>query len=328
MKILVTGGSGFIGSNFIKKALTETEDIEIINIDKQTYAGIGENIKHMKLPKNSRYKFFKIDICDAENINEIFQSESPDVVINFAAESHVDRSIEEPSEFVKTNVLGTGILLEAAKRISIKLFIQISTDEVYGSLTDKSPSSKEKDILDPRSPYSASKSAAEHLAMSYFHTHKLPIIITRSSNNYGPYQFPEKLIPLFITNLIDQKKVPLMYSEENPGLNVRDWLYVEDNCDAILKLITQGIPGEIYNISGGNETTNVEITKKILEQMNMGPEMIEHIPHRKGHDFRYSINDSKLKETTSFTQKNFSEALEETVKWYKNNPKWWRQIKK
>lgn len=327
MKILVTGGCGFIGSNFIKLALEKTEDVSIVNVDKETYAGKGRNIEHMGLADSPRYKFYKADLCNREMMEFIVDTENPDVIVNFAAESHVDRSINNPLEFVETNVLGAGNLLEAARKKGIKLFIQISTDEVYGSLTNESPASKETDILDPCSPYSASKADAEHLALSYFHTYRMPVIITRSSNNYGPYQFPEKLIPLFISNLIDGKKVPLMYSEDNPGLNIRDWLYVGDNCEAIWQLIKNGVPGEAYNISGGNEKTNVEITKEILKQMGRGEEMIDHIPHRKGHDFRYAIDDTKLRSVTSFPQKDFREALKETVDWYSNNGDWWRPIK-
>jgi len=250
MKILITGGCGFIGSNFIKKVLEKIEDVSLVNIDKETYAGRGKNIEHMGLAEDHRYKFYKADICDKDEIEKILNIEKPEIVVNFAAESHVDRSINNPLEFVKTNILGVGNMLEASRKNDVKLFVQISTDEVYGSLTNKSPSSKEEDTLNPRSPYSASKAAAEHLVLSYFYTYGLPVIITRSSNNYGPYQFPEKLIPLFVSNLIDNKKVPLMYSEENPGLNIRDWLYVEDNCEAILQLVQKGsATGEIYNIS-------------------------------------------------------------------------------
>ena len=328
MKLIVTGGCGFIGSNFIEKALSSDENVEIVNIDIKTYAGQGKNIEHMGLADNPRYKFFQTDICNGKEIQEIFQKENPDMVINFAAESHVDRSIEDPMQFVKTNVLGTGNLLEASRKNNVKLFVQISTDEVYGSLSAESTPSKESDILLPRSPYSASKADAEHLALSYFHTYGMPVIVTRSSNNYGPYQYPEKLIPLFTTNLMDKKKVPLMYSKENPGQNVRDWIYVKDNCEAIWQLLQKGVPGNIYNVSGGNEKTNIEITKTILDKMNFGEDMIKHIPHRKGHDFRYAINDSKLKETISLDRRDFQEAMNETIEWYISNEDWWRPIKK
>ena len=329
MKILVTGGNGFIGSNFIRLALSEKHNVEIINIDSETYAGKGGNIKHCGLSENSNYKYYNADIRDKERINEIFEIENPEVVVNFAAESHVDRSITGPAIFVETNIHGTFNLLEAAKKSNVKRFIQISTDEVYGSLSESDPSSVETDPLDPRSPYSANKAGAEHLALSYFYTFDLPVIVTRSSNNYGPYHFPEKLIPLFITNLIDGKKVTLMYSEDNPGLNVRDWLYVGDNCEAIYQLIDKGVSGQIYNIAGGNEKTNVEITSEILSSFNVGDEMIERIPHRKGHDFRYSVNNSKLKMLIpEISQKSFEDGMRETTEWYRENEDWWRPIKK
>jgi dTDP-glucose 4,6-dehydratase len=329
MKILVTGGNGFIGSNFIELVLKNSEDVFVVNIDSSTYAGQGNNLEHMDLDKNERYKSYDADITNKKLIDEIFQKERPEVVVNFAAESHVDRSITEPETFIQTNVLGTFNLLEAARRLDLKKFIQISTDEVYGSLSNESPMSKEGDLLKPRSPYSASKAAAEQIALSYFHTYGLPVIISRSSNNYGPYQFPEKLIPLFVTNLIEDKKVTLMYSAENPGLNVRDWLYVKDNCQAIWELIEKGEAGEIYNISGNNEKTNVEITETILSSFGVGKEMVEYIPHRKGHDFRYAIDDSKLKSLVpELRVRDFSEAMKETVNWYKANENWWRAIKK
>lgn len=329
MKIIVTGGNGFIGSNFIILLLKEKSDISIVNIDSETYAGRGNNIKHAGLNDYPNYKYYKTDIRNKDEIIEIFKSECPDIVVNFAAESHVDRSISDPSIFVETNIYGTFNLLEVSKEVGVKKFIQISTDEVYGSLSNSSPSSKETDMLDPRSPYSASKAGAEHLALSYFHTFGVPVIVTRSSNNYGPYQFPEKLISLFVTNLIDSKKVTLMYSEDNPGLNIRDWLYVKDNCEYIYQLIEFGNPGEIYNIAGKNEKTNVEITKEILNNFDAGKEMIEYIPHRKGHDFRYSIDNSKiLGLIQGIKQKSFEEGIKETIDWYRKNEDWWRPIKK
>jgi dTDP-glucose 4,6-dehydratase len=262
-------------------------------------------------------------------MSEVFEKEKPDIVVNFAAESHVDRSIKNPEQFVMTNVFGTFNLLELAKKSGTKLFLQVSTDEVYGSLTSKCSRSKEGDLLKPRSPYSASKAAAEHLAMSYFHTYNFPIIITRSSNNYGPYQFPEKLIPLFITNLIEGKKIPLMHSKENPGLNVRDWLHVEDNCRAIWHIIQKGKHGEAYNIAGNNEKTNIEITKMLLGSMGCSEERIEFIPHRSAHDFRYAISDEKLR-ALGFNGKHndVEKALKDTIAWYKSNENWWRPLKK
>ncbi len=250
------------------------------------------------------------------------------MVVNFAAETHVDNSIEGPSVFAKTNVLGTQVLLDAARRCNVSRFLHVSTDEVYGSLDNSSRSSIETDKLDPRSPYSASKAAAEHLVKAYFETYNLPILITRSSNNYGPYQFPEKLLPKFITNLIEGKKVPLMWSEDNPGLNVRDWLHVEDNCLAIYLVLTRGVLGEIYNIAGGCEQTNYSITKFLLSQFNAGEEMIEKVPHRKGHDFRYSIDCSKLKRLGfEHKYKDLASGLKQTIEWYKHNQSWWRPLK-
>jgi dTDP-glucose 4,6-dehydratase len=329
MKILVTGGNGFIGSNFIKLVLEEKKGFEVVNIDSETYAGKGRNLEHCGISDNPQYKYYKCDIREKDKVIEIFRIEKPEAVVNFAAESHVDRSITGPEVFIDTNIKGTFNLLEASKEIGIKKFVQISTDEVYGSLGNDSPMSKEIDLLKPRSPYSASKAAAEHVALSYFHTFGLPVIVTRSSNNYGPYQFPEKLISLFVTNLIEGKKVPLMYSKDNPGLNIRDWLYVKDNCEAIFGLIEKGISGEIYNIAGRNEKTNMEITKAILSFFKKGEEMIEFIPHRKGHDFRYSVDDSKMRKVVlNLKMESFEQGILETINWYKNNSDWWVKLKK
>ena len=328
-KVLVTGGCGFIGSNFINYLLTDQEkgeEIQVINIDKQTYAGQGKNIEHMGLDKDPRYKFIKLDIANKQEVEKIFQQEKPDVVFNFAAESHVDRSIQDSDNFIKSNIVGTTNLLDAAKKTNIQKFIQISTDEVYGST--KEGSFNETAKLNPSSPYSSSKAAAELIALSYFKTHNLPIIITRSANNYGPYQLTEKVLSLFITNLIEEKKVPLMWSEENPGLNVRDWLHVRDNCRAIWFLYQYGKIGEIYNISGENEKTNIHMTKRLLEAFNYGEEMIEKIPHRKAHDFRYSILGEKLKQLGfEHKHKDFDLELNKMVDWFKNNQDWWKPLK-
>jgi len=328
MKVLITGGCGFIGTNFIKYLLETEPQIEIVNVDKKTYAGSGKNIEHAKLDKNKNYSFYHADICDREKIERIFEKEKPELVINFAAESHVDRSIKSPSEFVRTNILGTQNVLDASRNHNVSLFIHISTDEVYGSLRNSSPPSVETDIPMPRSPYSASKAASEFLVRSYFHTYDFPVIITRSSNNFGPYQFPEKLIPLFITNLIDKKKVPLMYSKENPGLNIRDWIHVEDNCRAIWHIAKNGEKGRTYNISGETEKTNIEITRILLNHFGFGDSMIEFIPHRAGHDFRYSMNSQRLKDL-GFRKKHnsFWKSLKDTVQWYKDNEEWWRPLK-
>lgn len=328
MKILVTGGSGFIGSNFIDYLLTNEEagDNSVVNIDKLSYAGQGKNIEHLNLDKNEKYKFIKADICNKALIEHIIEKEKPEIIFNFAAESHVDRSIDSSEDFILSNVVGTANLLDAAKKHNIK-FIQISTDEVYGSI--KEGSFKETDNLNPSSPYSASKTAAEHIALSYYITHRLPVIITRSANNYGKYQFPEKLLPLFITNLIDGKKVPLMWSEENPGLNVRDWLHVKDNCRAIFFIAKNGKEGEIYNIPGDNERTNIKMTRKLLEEFGYGEDMIEKVAHRKGHDFRYSINGDKLKNLGfAYKYKDLDLEIKNLVKWYKENENWWRPLKK
>ncbi|MFH1711520.1 MAG: dTDP-glucose 4,6-dehydratase [Nanoarchaeota archaeon] len=328
MKVLITGGCGFIGANFIKY-LQETEpQAEIVNLDKKTYAGSGKNIEHAKLNKNKNYSFYHADICDKAKIEKIFKKEKPEIVLNFAAESHVDRSIKDPSEFVRTNVLGTQNVLDASRNNQTSLLVHISTDEVYGSLGKNSSPSVESDIPMPRSPYSASKAAAEFLVRSYFHTYNFPVIITRSSNNFGPYQFPEKLIPLFITNLIDKKKVPLMHSKENPGLNIRDWIHVEDNCRAIWHIAKNGIKGRTYNISGETEKTNMEITQILLNHFEFGKNMIEFIPHRAGHDFRYSMSSQRLKDLGFIKKHNdFWKSLKETVQWYKDNEDWWRPLK-
>ena len=328
MKVLVTGGSGFIGSNFIKYLHDNSRDFnieKIINVDKLTYAGRGNNLEHMNI--NKKYSFYLSDIGDKKNMREIFSKEKPNYVFNFAAESHVDKSIVNSSDFIKTNIIGALNLFEASLENKIKKFIQISTDEVYGSI--KEGSFTEKDTLSPSNPYSGSKASADLLALSYFKTHNLPILITRSANNFGPYQFPEKLLPLFITNLIQGKKVPLMWSEENPALNVRDWLHVEDNARAIWFLSNNGENGQIYNIPGSGERTNYEITKDLLEIFSLNFDMVEKIPHRKGHDFRYSINREKLF-NLGFNHKrtNVREELESLCNWYIDNERWWLPLKK
>jgi len=329
MKILVTGGCGFIGSNFIKYLLENNLAEKVINYDKQTYAGKGRNIEHMGLNKDTRHKFYYGDICDRFFIKQVIKETKPDYIFNFAAESHVDRSINSDEIFTMTNVFGTGVLLNAAREQGIERFVQIGTDEVYGSLNKTSPSSKETDQTKPNSPYSASKLGADALVLSYFTTHQLPVCVTRSSNNYGPYQYQEKLLPLFITNLLEGKKVPLMWSEENPGLNIRDWLHVEDNCRAIWYVANYGEPGEIYNIPGNNERTNIEMTKMLLEIFGMNENMIKKISHRKGHDFRYSIDGTKLKKLGfKHIHLELPEELKKLCQWYKENGNWWRSLKK
>jgi len=315
-KILITGGAGFIGSNFIRHILNKYADYHITNLDKLTYAGNPDNLKDIS--KNKRYKFVKGDIADAKVVEKAMKG--CDIIINFAAETHVDRSIHGAAEFVRTNVFGTHTLLEAAKKLGTKLFIQISTDEVYGSIAEGS--FKETDPLLPNSPYSSTKAGSDLLSRSYFVTYKLPVIITRSSNNFGPNQYPEKVIPLFITNLLRNKKVPL-YGD---GMNVRDWLYVVDNCEAIDLVMHKGKAGEIYNIGGTTEITNLELTHIVLEMLGKDKRSIEYVKDRLGHDRRYSLDITKLKRLGWSPRYDFKEALETTIAWYKNNKPWWAKL--
>lgn len=322
MKLLVTGGAGFIGSNFVRMALTDkfpdfnVEQLTVLDL--LTYAGDEENLKPVSSDK--RYKFVKGDIRDLELAKKLMQD--ADQVVHFAAESHVDRSIEGGSEFVSTNVMGTQVLLDAARSTNIKRFVHVSTDEVYGSISEGSW--PEDHPLLPNSPYSASKAGSDLLVRAYNRTHKLDTVITRCSNNYGQYQFPEKVMPLFITNIIEGKKVPLYGN----GLNVRDWLHVDDHCRGIALALTKGRAGEVYNIGGGTELTNVELTHKILKAMGVGEEFIQPVEDRKGHDFRYSVDISKINKELGYSpQVNFEEGLLQTINWYKNNEAWWRRHK-
>ncbi|MEK6958757.1 MAG: dTDP-glucose 4,6-dehydratase [archaeon] len=317
MKLLVTGGMGFIGSNFVRLAL-ETTDYEIVNLDKLTYAANPASLNDIKV--NKRYKLVKGDICDRSVVKKAM--EGVDVVLNFAAESHVDRSLNDLNPFIESNIKGTTTLLDAALNSKASLFIQISTDEVYGQIM--SGSFTEKDLLHPRNPYSASKASAEMFVNAFKETYGLPTMITRSSNNYGPYQFPEKVLPLFITNLIENKKVPL-YGE---GKQVREWTHVEDNCRGILTAIKKGKKGEIYNIASGEELTNLEMTKRVLKEFGKGEEMIQRVEDRKGHDFRYSLDGSKLRELGWKPKYCFEEGLKKTIDWYKQNETWWKSLKK
>jgi len=329
MKILVTGGEGFIGSNFIKYLLTDSEvkqNIQVINLDKQTYAARGKNINYMDIDKEGKYKFIKGDITDKNLVGKVFSESKPDLVFNFAAESHVDKSIEKSEDFIKTNIIGATNLFDITRKFNVSKIIQISTDEVYGSI--KKGSFKENSKLNPSNPYSSSKASTDLIGLSYFNTYKLPIIITRSANNYGSYQFPEKLIPLFITNLIEGKKVPLMGDKKNPSLNVRDWLHVEDNCRAIWFISQNGKEGEIYNVSGENEKTNMELTELLLENFEVGKERVEYISHRLGHDFRYSISNNKLKKLGfEYKHKNLDFEIKKVIDWYKKNKDWWSLLK-
>lgn len=316
-RILVTGGSGFIGSNFIRHMLGKYKEYRIINFDKLTYAGNPDNLRDIE--KNPNYSFVKGDICDRAAVEKVMKN--VDLVVHFAAESHVDRSIEDASDFITTNVIGTFTILDSALHNRIKKFVHISTDEVYGSRIEGS--FKETDILTPSSPYSSSKASSDLIAQSYHITHGLPVIITRCTNNFGPCQYPEKLIPRFVTNLIENKKVPVY----GTGKNVRDWIYVLDHCKAVDFLLHNGKTGEIYNIGGGSERTNLEITKKIIDILGKDDSMIEYVNDRAGHDFRYSLDCSKLKALGWAPEHDFDGALTDTVNWYVKNRWWWEKLK-
>jgi dTDP-glucose 4,6-dehydratase len=319
MRMLVTGGCGFIGSNFIRYILEKNPSARILNLDKLTYAGNPASLQD--IDSDDRYRFVKGDICNPALVRELFDKEGFDSVVHFAAESHVDRSIADASDFIRTNVLGTFTLLDAAVSVGVDKFIHISTDEVYGS-TEKG-SFGESDILNPSSPYSSSKASSDLIARSYFLTHNLPVIVTRCTNNYGPYQYPEKLIPLFITNLIEGKKVPLYGS----GKNVRDWIYVLDHCRAIDCMLQKGRPGNIYNIGSGNERSNIEITHSILKILDKDESWIEYVKDRPGHDFRYSLDSSKLISLGWKPKYDFDRGLRQTIEWYVANEWWWYPLK-
>jgi dTDP-glucose 4,6-dehydratase len=322
MKVLVTGGAGFIGSNFIRLIMNETprKILSVIVLDKLTYAGNLENLSEFE--EHDDFQFVEGDICDEFLVASLL--DQVDFVVNFAAESHVDRSIGSAAEFVLTNVTGVQVLLDAVKASRRKIrFLQISTDEVYGSIN--SGSWDENSPLLPNSPYSASKAGGELLARAYHRTHGLDVVITRCSNNYGTHHFPEKLIPLFITNLLEGKKVPIYGS----GTNVRDWLHVEDHCRGIYQVMMNGKSGEIYNIGGGRELNNLEITKLILDEMKADESSIEHVEDRKGHDFRYSVDWRKIKQDLGYEPRvKFEEGLKETIEWYRNNAEWWEPLKR
>jgi dTDP-glucose 4,6-dehydratase len=323
MKVLVTGGAGFIGSNFIYYMMEEHPDYELVCLDLLTYAG---NIKTLeKAQKNPNFKFVKGDIADRESVYKLFENEKFDVVVNFAAESHVDRSIENPEIFLITNVLGTQVLLDASRKYNVKRYHQVSTDEVYGDLPLDRPDLffTEETHIHTSSPYSASKASADLLSFAYFRTYKLPVTISRCSNNYGPYHFPEKLIPLMITRALADKSLPV-YGQ---GLNIRDWLYVRDHCSAIDLIIHQGTAGEVYNIGGHNERTNIDVVKTILKQLNKPESLIEYVADRAGHDLRYAIDASKIyNELGWLPETSFDEGIQLTVEWYINNRVWWEDI--
>jgi len=320
MKILVTGGCGFIGSNFIKYILKKYQDYSVVNLDLLTYAGNLENLSEVETSPN--YKFVRGDIADSKLVEQLIQG-GIEAVVNFAAESHVDRSLYDPGSFVRTNIVGVQILLDAVLKYKVGLFLQISTDEVYGSVEDNLKFT-ESFPLNPSSPYSASKASADLLALSYFKTFKAPVIITRGTNNFGPYQFPEKLIPLFITNALEDKQLPL-YGD---GMHIRDWLFVEDHCSALDAALHRGNKGEIYNISSHNEKTNKEITFLILELLKKPESLIKHVPDRPAHDRHYALDSGKIEKELGWRPKfSFAEAMRATADWYGANRSWWENVK-
>lgn len=334
--VIVTGGAGFIGSNFVRYVLEKNKEIRVINVDKLTYAGNLENLKGLENDK--RYVFEKADICDKEKIEEIIKKYEVDTIINFAAESHVDRSIKDPTEFINTNIKGTQNLLAIAKNVweigedtykeGVR-YLQVSTDEVYGSLNIEDPCFTENTPLSPHSPYSASKASADMLVKAYFDTYKFPALITRCSNNYGPYQFPEKFIPLIMNNCLKHKNIPV-YGD---GSNIRDWLYVEDHCEAIYEVAKNGRLGEVYNIGGHNERTNLQIVKKIISYLhdnvdeNITEDLITFVKDRKGHDKRYGINPEKITKELGWSPKTkFEDGIVKTIEWYLNNKEWLENV--
>ena len=316
MKLFITGAAGFIGSNYVRHVLSTTDD-EVTVFDALTYAGNLSSLDDVA--NDPRFRFVQGDICDRAVVASAMDGH--DAVVHFAAESHVDRSIVDPDTFVRTNCLGPNVMCDVARNVGVDRFLHISTDEVYGSIEDGS--FVETDRLGPRSPYSSSKAGSDLIALSYEETYGLPVIVTRSSNNFGPYQFPEKVIPLFVTNLLDGKKVPL-YGD---GLNIRDWIYVMDNCAGVDVVLRKGVVGEIYNIGGGNETTNRELTEKVLSLLGVGDEMVEYVQDRLGHDRRYSIDCSKANALGWVPSRSLDEALAETVEWYRANRAWWEPLK-
>lgn len=323
MKILVTGGAGFIGSNFVYYMLREHPDYEIVCLDKLTYAGNLATLEEAL--KNPKFKFYKGDIADRDYVFDLFEKEKFDIVVNFAAESHVDRSIETPEIFLKTNILGTQVLMDASRKYSVSRYHQVSTDEVYGDLplertdlffTEETP-------IHTSSPYSASKASADLLVQAYYRTYGLPVTISRCSNNYGPYHFPEKLIPLIISRAMNDEEIPVY----GTGENVRDWLYVEDHCSAIDKVIHGGRVGEVYNVGGHNERANIDVVKTVLRLLGKPETLIKYVSDRKGHDLRYAIDPTKIETELGWTPTTlFDEGIEKTVRWYLENKKWWQNI--
>lgn len=318
MKVLVTGGAGFIGSNYVRWVLGNTDD-EVTVYDALTYAGNLETLRDVEERYGSRYRFVHANICDPKALQQALPGH--DAIVHFAAESHVDRSIAGPEDFALTNCVGTNLVMHTARQAGVGRVVHISTDEVYGSVPEGS--SLETDRLEPRSPYSASKAGSDLIALSYFSTYGLPVLVTRSSNNFGPWQYPEKVIPLFVTNLLDGKKVPL-YGD---GLNQRDWLYVEDNCAAVDLVLRSGRPGEIYNIGAGVEMPNTELTERLLALAGAGPDRVDHVPDRLGHDRRYSVDCSKVRALGWQPRHDLDDALAQTFKWYQENRWWWERLK-
>ena len=324
MRILVTGGCGFIGSNFIRYLLARNASAKITNIDALTYAGNPANLSGVVEDYGERYEFLKADICDAEKVDQVLGKHDYFAVINFAAESHVDRSIDSPGDFIHTNVVGTSTLLNAARRHGVERFVQISTDEVYGSL---GPEGKftESSPLEPSSPYSASKASADLLALAYHHTYGMRVVITRCSNNYGPYQFPEKLIPLMIIKAMGGNALPV-YGD---GLNVRDWIHVEDHCAAILAALMNGKSGEVYNIGSDGELRNIDVVKRILAHLGKPESLIEYVTDRLGHDRRYAIDSTKAHRELQWKPSHrHEEGIIETIDWYVRHPEWWTPLLK
>ncbi len=320
MRILICGGAGFMGSHFVKYILATYPDYEVVNFDKLTYAGNLENLREVE--HNPHYKFVQGDICNREELFKVIQENNIEAIVNYAAETHVDRSIMDPDAFLRTEILGTFNLLEATKQLAVTKMVQISTDEVYGSIDDGS--FREDSPFSPNSPYAAAKAGADHLCQAYCTTYNTPVVISHSCNFYGTNQYPEKLIPLFITNLLEGKKVPL-YGD---GKNVREWIHTSDHCSAIDLLLHKATPGEVYNIGSGVEIENIELTKMILSEMGMSTDMIENVKDRAGHDRRYSLDCSKLTRHFGWQpEKDFKEGLKETINWYHDNQNWWKPLK-
>ena len=323
MTIIVTGGAGFIGSNFIFHMMEAHPDYRIICLDKLTYAGNLSTLEPVM--DNPNFRFVKADICDKEAVDKLFEEEKPDIVVNFAAESHVDRSIENPQVFLETNILGTSVLMDASRKYGVKRYHQVSTDEVYGDLPLDRPDLffTEQTPIHTSSPYSSSKAGADLLVLAYYRTYGLPVTISRCSNNYGPYHFPEKLIPLMIIRALHDESLPV-YGD---GLNVRDWLYVEDHCKAIDLIIHEGKVGEVYNVGGHNEMANIDIVKLILKELGKSEDLITYVTDRKGHDRRYAIDPTKIhNELGWLPETKFADGIVKTIKWYLDNESWWQPI--